>query len=214
MRAKIRETLKSEVAAAKAIRAEMREAHGWTKYDLNAKKNSRRHVRRHLSLALAYLNGTAYSRAEAAPEVAPSAGDIARLLDVPLEEIKAWIGGAEPKRKAPPMKLYIITRADLPQGARAVQSAHAMREFAAEHPAIEKEWHESSNTLVFLEAPDEAALERIHLEASEAGIPASFFREPDLKNSVTALALGPGAAKLECIRHLPLTLASSSATAA
>lgn len=214
MREKIRETLKSEVALVKPIRAKMRETVEWAKYDLNVQKNARRPFRRSLSLALAYLNGTPYAKAEEASSIAPNAGQISGLLGIPVEEIKAWIGGAEVKRKPEPMKLYIVTRADLPPGARAVQSAHAMREFAAEHPNIEKRWHESSNTLVMLEAPDEAALERILLDASEAGIPAAFFREPDLKHSVTAIALGPGARKLERVRHLPLTLSDTSASAA
>lgn len=210
MRDKIRESLKTEVSLVKPIRAKMREAHDWVKYDLNVQKNARRPFRRSLSLALAYLNGTPYSRAEQASSN-PDAGQISGLLGIPVEEVRAWIGGAEPKRKTEPMKLYVITRADLPPGARAVQSAHALREFAAEHPAVEKEWHESSNTLVMLEVPDEAALERIHLDASEAGVPVSFFREPDLNHRVTALALGPAARKLACVRNLPLALSEKAA---
>jgi peptidyl-tRNA hydrolase len=211
MREKIRESLKTEVSLIGPIRAKMREAHDWAKYDLNVQKNARRPVRRSLSLALAYLNGTPYAKAEQGPGSAPSAAGIANVLGVSKEEIDRWIGGALPERKAPLMKLYVITRADLPPGAQAVQSAHALREFAATYPDIEKQWYETSNTLIMLEVPTEKDLFQLHLEAGLHNIPVVAFQEPDLNHSVTALALGPSARKLEIVRKLPLALSEKAA---
>lgn len=103
-------------------------------------------------------------------------------------------------------KLYLVTRSNLPAGDQAVQAAHALTEFLVEHPEIAKDWHEQSNTLAFLVAPDEGALVRLLDRASDQDLRASAFREPDLGGALTAVALEPKAARL--VRNLPLALAS------
>jgi len=102
-------------------------------------------------------------------------------------------------------KLILVTRADLPAGDQAVQAAHALTEFLVEHPEVAREWHDASNTLAFLSVPDEDALERLRERAFDHDIRASIFREPDLGDSLTAVALEPSGSKL--VRSLPLALA-------
>lgn len=101
-------------------------------------------------------------------------------------------------------RLYLVTRQDLPPGPQAVQAAHAMREFAAHPPYLDRSWYKESNTLAFLAVADEAALGVLLAQAQTKGIASSPFREPDRGNELTALCLGPAARKL-CSR-LPLAL--------
>lgn len=100
------------------------------------------------------------------------------------------------------MKLFLVTRLDLPPGDQAVQAAHALRQFVAEHPSADKEWFEQSNTLALLAAPDEEALARMMDRAFDLGIRAAAFREPDLGGSLTAIAIEPAGARI--CRGLPL----------
>lgn len=101
------------------------------------------------------------------------------------------------------VKLFLVGRSDLSApGFRAAQICHALRQFGDEHPAVDKLWFETSNTLVLLEVPDEQALLSLADEAKANGLPTSLFREPDIGYAPTALALGPGARHL--VRHLPL----------
>jgi len=103
-------------------------------------------------------------------------------------------------------KLHLITRRDLAPGARAAQLCHALRAFVEQHPSVDRSWYEESNTLVLLEVADEAALLRLAWEATMTGVPWSLFREPDLNDAVTAVALGPTGRSL--VRRLPLALAA------
>lgn len=54
-----------------------------------------------------------------------------------------------------------------------------------------KDWAISSNTLALLTIKDEAELKKLSLKAEGKGITHSPFREPDLENSITALAIAP-----------------------
>lgn len=101
-------------------------------------------------------------------------------------------------------KLYLVTRADLSAGQRAVQVAHALRAFVESHPDVDREWYQNSNYLALLEVPGEPQLARLLEKAQSRGLPASGFREPDRENELTAIALGPGAKKI--CRGLPLAL--------
>jgi peptidyl-tRNA hydrolase len=105
-------------------------------------------------------------------------------------------------------KLYLVTRQDLPPGVQAVQSCHALRQFGAECPDVDKRWFEESNTLAFLCVSDERELGVLYQKAVKRNLPVAAFREPDLGNSLTAIALGPSCAKLT--ERLPLALDDSS----
>ena len=102
------------------------------------------------------------------------------------------------------MKLYIITRSDLPAGARAAQACHAMRQWSADQPEEDRTWFEDSNTLVLLEAPDEPALEALLGRARDKDVPHAVFREPDLQDALTAVAIGWKGRRL--VSRLPLAL--------
>lgn len=103
------------------------------------------------------------------------------------------------------MKLYLVVRRDLSApGFRAAQLCHALRQFGEEHPAVDRLWFDRSNTLALLEVPDERSLVELEGKARERGLPVSLFREPDIGNAPTALALGPDGRNL--VRRLPLAL--------
>jgi peptidyl-tRNA hydrolase len=100
----------------------------------------------------------------------------------------------EPESKVD--RLYLVTRADLPFGAKAAQLLHAFREFVREHAEIEKQWYLCSNTIVCLEAEDRDDLVMLIERAIRRGIPHSVFREPDLSGEITAAAFAPSGALL------------------
>jgi peptidyl-tRNA hydrolase len=102
------------------------------------------------------------------------------------------------------MKIYLVVRSNLPPGTQAVQACHALRQFVEEHPRIDRYWFDSSNTLVLLEVPNKLELIRLHHQARQAGIAHSVFREPDLRDALTAIALGPSGREL--CSGLPLAL--------
>lgn len=106
-------------------------------------------------------------------------------------------------------KLYVITRADLDPGYQAVQSMHALRQFTAEHPDIDKAWFEQSNYLGLLSVQNEEELVRLLADANERGIETSVFREPDIDNQMTAIALSPGPKSKKLCSRLPLALRGS-----
>lgn len=81
---------------------------------------------------------------------------------------------------------------------------HALQEFAIQHAQINKLWHKESNYLAFLAAKDEADLFNLAEEATKKGINFSLFREPDIDNQLTAIALEPGIKSKKLCRDLKL----------
>lgn len=94
-------------------------------------------------------------------------------------------------------------------GYQAVQSMHALRQFTAEHPDIDKAWFEQSNYLGLLSVQNEEELVRLLADANERGIETSVFREPDIDNQMTAIALSPGPKSKKLCSRLPLALRGS-----
>lgn len=101
-------------------------------------------------------------------------------------------------------RLYVIVRSDISPGLQVAQSCHAMAAFASEHPAVTSLWHEDGNNLVCLQANSERELEEILENAQRRGAMVSFFREPDIDNQLTAVAISGEAKAL--LRKLPLTM--------
>lgn len=85
----------------------------------------------------------------------------------------------------------IVTRCDLTPGQRAVQSAHAGIAFTFEHPDVSKRWHYKSNNLVLLELVNEKELIELIEKCENQSIRYTVFREPDINNEITAVALEP-----------------------
>jgi peptidyl-tRNA hydrolase len=96
-------------------------------------------------------------------------------------------------------------RSDLTPGQTLAQSTHAAIEFVMNHLDKAKNWHYNSNTICILAAKDEEHLKILHQKATELDIASSIFREPDLENSITAIAmLGENSKKI--LSNLPLAL--------
>lgn len=101
-------------------------------------------------------------------------------------------------------KLRVITRRDLPVGTQATQAAHAAIDFQHEHIAESLEWHKSSNYLAILTVKDEQELIDLMVKVSLRGIKYTIFREPDLENQITAVALEATNASRKVTSSLPL----------
>jgi peptidyl-tRNA hydrolase len=72
-----------------------------------------------------------------------------------------------------------------------VQSAHAGIQFQYEHPELAKNWFHNSNYLIFLSVKNEEELQTLIDRAMSKNIIVSIFREPDINNEITAIALEP-----------------------
>ena len=95
-------------------------------------------------------------------------------------------------------RLYVIVDENLHLGLKCAQSCHALRQFVAEHPEIDQQWHEESNNLVVLQVENLSELADL---LDEEGYAISRFHEPDLGNALTAIAVEPRAwRKLSWIR--------------
>jgi hypothetical protein len=103
-------------------------------------------------------------------------------------------------------KLFLVTRRDIAPGYQAVQSCHSMRQFTADHPDIDKEWFVASNYLALLSVENEIELMRLIIQAQDAGIRWSAFREPDVGGQITSIALEPSEIAKELCKNLPLAL--------
>ncbi len=102
------------------------------------------------------------------------------------------------------MKLYIVVRNDLAPGLQIPQAVHAKELFSHDHPETNTEWYEKSNNIVVLQAEGKEHLAKIAYDLNNNGVRVSLFREPDINDELTAIAVAPSGAKhLSC---LPLAL--------
>lgn len=99
------------------------------------------------------------------------------------------------------MKLYVVTRRDLPTGLAASQMIHAAREFRAQFPVLEECWHSSSNTVVLVTVEDRLGLSMIAARATDKDVCFASFYEPDLGGERTAIAFVAENGNL--VRNLP-----------
>lgn len=108
-------------------------------------------------------------------------------------------------------KLFVIIRNDLEDyGLQAAQACHAMRLFVEEHRLEENEWYRYSNNIVLLSVPDKEALMKLAYDAVNEDAPVSIFKEPDVGDEPTAIAMiGRAARKLT--GHLPRALRARAA---
>jgi peptidyl-tRNA hydrolase len=103
-------------------------------------------------------------------------------------------------------KLVIVVRQDLRPGQQASQIAHTMTEFMVQYPESARSWYAQSNTLVLLAAKDEHELQRISDKAFDLGVQTATFKEPDLGNAITGIALEPSSKNHRICRGLPMAL--------
>jgi len=107
------------------------------------------------------------------------------------------------------MKLYVIVRSDIAPGLQIAQSGHALVAFQHEHAAAYEQWHRESNNLVCLSAPSKEELAKLAYDLTVRGIEVSMFREPDLDDELTAVAVGPAGGR--ALSSLPLALRRQAA---
>lgn len=86
-------------------------------------------------------------------------------------------------------KLRVVSRRDLHIGVQATQAGHAAIQFQHEHSDKASAWYNISNHLGFLAAKDEQELKELIQRAEKRGLNISIFREPDLDNVITAVAI-------------------------
>lgn len=83
-----------------------------------------------------------------------------------------------------PAALYILTRRDIPDGAKCVQSGHAVAQWMLENK--NHKWQ--NNTLVYVTVPDKAFLQLWCWKLSSYGHAYSEWYEPDMDNERTSIA--------------------------
>ena len=103
-------------------------------------------------------------------------------------------------------KLYIVTRRDLAPGMQVAQSVHAAFEFARIHPIVTEHWMEISNNICVLAVKDEMELAGLYIAAKFLHLDCIDFREPDLDDEMTAIAIEPNELSQRLVRDLDLAL--------
>lgn len=86
-----------------------------------------------------------------------------------------------------------------------MQSAHSLTQFIFEHPEISKDWFKNPY-LIQLSVENEEKLHDLIYKLKKANIKFSIFREPDLNNQVTAIAIEPSEKLRRIVGYLPLML--------
>jgi peptidyl-tRNA hydrolase len=102
--------------------------------------------------------------------------------------------------------LYLVVRNDLKAGMQLAQTNHCSFLFAVEHPQETKEWMINSNYIAVLAIDNEEKLIELIEKAMMEKIRLSFFKEPDLNNQITAVALMAGEASKKLCGGLKLAL--------
>jgi hypothetical protein len=85
-----------------------------------------------------------------------------------------------------------------------VQSAHAAINFVFEHPSRAGPWHSDSNYLVLLSVDSEADLNGLINQCLHHNILYTAFREPDIGDQLTAVAIEPSQLTKKVTRNIPL----------
>lgn len=103
-------------------------------------------------------------------------------------------------------KLVTVTRRDLKPSYQLVQTLHAGLQYSIDNIRTMFEWDDDSKSVVSLSVNNEQELVDLAQYIGDNFTYVSVFKEPDLKNQVTAIAFY---AKEECrqaLQHLPLAL--------
>lgn len=87
-------------------------------------------------------------------------------------------------------KLTIVSRRDLSAGYQATQAAHSLAQFIFEHPAEATQWFKDPY-LAVLSVQNEEELNSLIAKLEKSKVKYSIFREPDINNQITAIAIEP-----------------------
>lgn len=97
-------------------------------------------------------------------------------------------------------------------GYKAVQSSHAAINFIFEHPSRAGPWFKHSNYLIQLELSNEKQLLLLIQRCEEHQLAYTVFREPDIGNSITAIAIEPSKQTQKLVSKIPLLFKNKSIT--
>lgn len=103
-----------------------------------------------------------------------------------------------------------MTRKDLSPGYQAVQPSHALSRFAIQHYNTFKEWQKNHKNLVILSVNNESELYDLLNKATMNGLKVSWFKEPDIDDQLTAIALEPNDLTYRITSSIPLALREES----
>ena len=104
-------------------------------------------------------------------------------------------------------RLYIAVCSDnenISVGLQSAQAVHAGFSFATKHPEITNDWLTDSQYLVIVSVPTSFHILELANKAEKLGIDHVVWREPDLGNQPTAIALAPVDASRILCANLPL----------
>ena len=96
-------------------------------------------------------------------------------------------------------KLYVIVDEALSPGLKIAQGIHAAFAFRAAHPGLTDEWFVDSNNIVVLQHHDVPGIEH---DIRSLGYRTAVFREPDVGDAITGIAVEPRAGRLLADLHL------------
>lgn len=102
-------------------------------------------------------------------------------------------------------KLTTVTRRDLTPGAQSVQASHSLAQFIFEHPEISHLWFKDPY-LAQLSVENESELQHLIQKLQKSKIKYSVFRESDIDNQITAIAIEPSDKTRRLVSNLPLML--------
>ena len=105
----------------------------------------------------------------------------------------------------PNWKMRIVVDRNLPPGAVVAQALHALVEFGQEHPETVATWHQLSNSVVAMGASS-TQLEELIERCKKKHVRYSVFREPDLEDRLTAVAVEPTRDGKRVTSNYPLAL--------
>jgi|SRR3972149_3488325 len=87
--------------------------------------------------------------------------------------------------------------------------AHVAINFTLKHSELSKSWWETSNYLACLSVQDEASLILLSQKLTSKNIKHEVFREPDINDQVTAIAVEPTEDARRACSNIPLAMRSS-----
>lgn len=87
-------------------------------------------------------------------------------------------------------KMYVLVRRDLETTYRVVQGSHAVIEYSFSEDPLAKELYKNwrNGTIIYLGVRNEQSLELWTLKLQDKKKTFALWREPDLKNQLTAIA--------------------------
>lgn len=102
--------------------------------------------------------------------------------------------------------MVLVTRGDLIPGYQSVQPAHAISAFAMKFPTTFRRWYNNYHNIAVLAAPNEKYLLDLFERAEGARLKCVLFKEPDIGNEATAIAIEPHELTYKMTSCLPLAL--------